>query len=89
MPALVAAPGSVYQPLNGVQISMPRSFAKYLRTLPDDELLNLRRRAAAEIANRKAHEVRERQQAVRQWSELAKEAGVTERELDILLGHGM
>ncbi len=65
---------------------MPRSFAKYLRTLPEDELLDLRRRAAAEIANRKVHEVRERHEAVCQWTELAKEAGVTERELDILLG---
>jgi hypothetical protein len=36
--------------------SMPRSFAKYLRTLSENELLDLRRRAAAEIANRKARE---------------------------------
>jgi tRNA C32,U32 (ribose-2'-O)-methylase TrmJ len=67
---------------------MPRSFAKYLRTLSDDQLLGLRRRAAAEIANRKAHEARNRQQAVRKWSDLAKEAGVTERELKVLLGVG-
>jgi hypothetical protein len=65
---------------------MPRSFAKYLRTLSEDELLDLRRRAAAEIANRKAHEARHRVEGARQWTELAKEAGVTERELDILLG---
>jgi hypothetical protein len=57
-----------------------------LRTLPEDELLDLRRRAAAEIANRKAHQARNREQAVRKWSELAKEAGVTERELSILFG---
>jgi tRNA C32,U32 (ribose-2'-O)-methylase TrmJ len=65
---------------------MPRSFAKYLHTLPDDELFGLRPRAAAEIANRKAHEARNRDQAVRKWSDLAKEAGVTERELKVLLG---
>jgi hypothetical protein len=65
---------------------MPRSFAKYLRTLSDHQLLDLRRRAAAEIANRKAHEARDRDQAVRKWGDLAKEAGVTERELGILFG---
>jgi hypothetical protein len=65
---------------------MPPSFSRYLHTLSDDQLLDLRRRAAAEIANRKAHEAREREQAVRKWSDLAKEAGVTERELGILLG---
>jgi hypothetical protein len=59
-----------------------RSFAKYLRTLSDDQLSDLRRRAAPEIANRKAHEVRNRDQAVRKWSDLANEAGVTERDWD-------
>jgi hypothetical protein len=65
---------------------MRRSFAKYLRTRPEDALLELRRRAAAEIANRKAHEGRDLQRTMRQWADLAKEAGVTEGELNILLG---
>jgi hypothetical protein len=65
---------------------MPRRFTRYLRTLPEGELLDLRRRAAAEVANRKAHELRNREQVVRQWAELVKQAGLTERELHILLG---
>ena len=66
---------------------MPRSFAKYLRTVfSEDERLALRGRMTAEIANRKAREPRNREHAVRKWTELAKEAGVTKRELDILVG---
>jgi hypothetical protein len=65
---------------------MPRSFRKCLGTFSEDELSDLRRRGAAEIANRNVREARRRGQATRRWSELAREAGVTERELNILVG---
>jgi hypothetical protein len=64
--------------------SMQRSLKAYLRTLPDDELLDLRRRAAAEIANRRAHELRMRDKTRREWAEIAKRAGLTEAELSTL-----
>jgi hypothetical protein len=64
---------------------MPRSFKSYLRNLPDGELFDLRRRAAAEIANRRAHELRVRDKLRRQLGEAAKRAGLTEAELSVLI----
>jgi hypothetical protein len=63
-----------------------RSFSAYLRSLSDDELLALRRRAAAEIANRRAHGSREQENLRRQWEDLAKRAGLTKEEWTTLLG---